>query len=347
MEAPGAANWNGEVDLTWFGRKWWALARPSGVLAGRIGGRLERLPTLHRCNPATPSPSSAADGAEYVVAGEHLFAAEPRGCFTRRSTPAGRIVEIDLRTRRSRFLTTIAGPIFHIAAAGRYLAVAYLRESPRSPAHAGPPAPEPQLRVRVLDAATGALIDEVAPPSHAKAFERTRAAGLQVDERGDVLVTAGCCAGSPGGLAHAARPFERRAWWWARAGSTVGREVSLGGDAALSDGRVAFFSSNASRNTAAIDLTNLLDGRTRTVVTFEGTAGSESLALDGQSLAWAQRSTVINVTRSSHAYSCETVPLSPMELAAVNLRGISPAPVVVTGMPIPPRYAHEPPCIQA
>lgn len=345
LAPPDEPNWDGVVGLAWFGRKWWALAQPSGVLAGRIGGKLAALPTLRRCNPATRSSSSAADGAEYVVAGEHLFAAEPRGCFTRRRTPAGRIVEVDLRTRRSRVLASIPGSVSQIAATGRYVAVAYRRETSRAPAHTGPPAAEPRLLVRVLDTATGALIDEIAPPPHAEQFERVGATGLQVDEHGDVLVTAGCCAGSPGGLAHVARPLQRTGWWWARAGSRVGREVSLGSDPSLSDGRVAFYATNASGTGPAIDVENLLDGRSRTVVTFAGSAGSESLALDGESLAWAQQSTVINVTQPVRASSCTIVPLGPVELGALNLRSIA-APVVVTGAPIPPQYANEPPCFE-
>ena len=342
-----APNWNGEVDLAWFGQDWWVLARPSGVFGGRVGGALAQLPMLRRCNPATRSASSAADGAIYAVAGDHLFAAEPRGCFTRRSEPAGRVVEVDLRSRRARVLASVPGSIAHVAAAGRYLAVAYLREAPRSPSQTGPAAAEPRLLVRLLDAATGAVIGRVAPPSNAPQFEREGADGVQVDEHGDVLVTAGCCGASSGRLAHTAQPRQPAGWWWARAGSRVGRDVSLGKDAALSDGRVAFLSSNAGRNGASIDVKNLLDGGTRTVVNFSGSAGAASLALEHESLAWAQQSTVIDVTSSVHAYSCAIVPLGPVELARLNLRTVPPTPVVVTGAPIPPRYANEPACIRA
>ena len=52
---PDAPNWDGFVDLAWFGRDWWAVARPSGVFAGRIGGPLRELPLLHKCNPGSSS----------------------------------------------------------------------------------------------------------------------------------------------------------------------------------------------------------------------------------------------------------------------------------------------------
>ncbi len=55
---PDPPNWDNFVDLTWFGRDWWVLARPSGVLAGRIGGPLRELPLLGGCNPGSTSPAA-------------------------------------------------------------------------------------------------------------------------------------------------------------------------------------------------------------------------------------------------------------------------------------------------
>jgi hypothetical protein len=102
--------------------------------------------------------------------------------------------------------------------------------------------------------------------------------------------------GLPGQLAHVAQPFERKGWWWARAGSTVGHETRLGNDAVLSDGGVAFVSADAgSPESATIDVRNLLAGTARTVVVFSGSVGADGLALSGNGLAWAQQSTVINV----------------------------------------------------
>ena len=128
-------------------------------------------------------------------------------------------------------------------------------------------------------------------------------------------------------------------------------ETRLGDEAVLSDGRVAFFSSDASdRERETIEVRDLLTGSTRTVVAFSGTVSPKSLALDGNRLTWAQQSTVVNVVSSKTAAgfteSCTPVPLSPVELTSLNLRHIPSSPVLVTGAPIPPQYANERPCIE-
>jgi hypothetical protein len=200
--------------------------------------------------------------------------------------------------------------------------------------------------VRVLNAATGALVNQVTPPASAPDFVRNDASGIQVDHYGDVLVTAGCCAASPGVLAHVAQPFRQLGWWWARARSTVGQETRLGSTAVLSDGRVAFFSSDAwNRGGQTIEVRDLLHGTTRAVVAFSGSMRADGLALSGNALAWAQQSVVVNVVRGVGFEGCNDVPLSPVELASLDLRHIRSSPVVVGGVPIPPQYANEPPCI--
>jgi hypothetical protein len=176
---------------------------------------------------------------------------------------------------------------------------------------------------------------------------------IQVDDHGDVLVTAGCCGSSPGQLAHVAQPPERRGWWWARARSTVGHIADLGSDAVLSHGRVAFLSADASSpDSTTIDVRDLLAGTTRTVVVFSGSVSGDGLALSGNELAWAQQSTVVNVITGPVAgggsfEECKAVPLSPPELASLDLRDVASQPVLVSGVPIPPQYAHEQPCIEA
>ena len=60
LAPPDAPNWDDFTDLAWFGRDWWALARPSVVLAGRIGGPLRELPLLHKCNPGSSTSSLAS-----------------------------------------------------------------------------------------------------------------------------------------------------------------------------------------------------------------------------------------------------------------------------------------------
>jgi hypothetical protein len=205
--------------------------------------------------------------------------------------------------------------------------------------------------VRVLNAATGALVNQVAPPPSTSAFTWDRASGIQIDIYGDVLVTVGCCAAPPGRLAHSSQPFrERSRWWWAGARATVGRETRLGGDASLSAGRVAFLSSDPRNGEQTLDLRDLRTGRVSTIVAFSGSVSAQGLALGGNGLAWAQQSSVVNVVRGpgpggSSFYACIPVPLSPVELASLDLRHRHTTPVLVSGVPIPPQYANEPPCV--
>jgi hypothetical protein len=354
LAPPDTPNWNGFIDLAWFGLDRWAVARSSGVFAGRIGGRLSRLPQLSRCNPATPSATSVGTLTRYAVSGDHLYAALDARCFARRAEPSGAVVDVNLRSRHAHVLVPLPGALGYIAASGKYLALAYWRNAPRPTAktHREPASPR-QLFVRVLNAATGALVNQVTPPASAPDFVRNSASGVQVDKYGDVLVTAGCCAASPGVLAHVAQPLRRSAWWWAKARSRVGQETRLGNTAVLSDGRVAFFSPDAgSRGGQTIEVRKLLDGATSTVVAFSGSMNGVSLALSGNVLAWAQQSVVVHVVRGTAAgggsfVECNDVPLSPVELATLDLRRIRSSPVVVGGVPIPSQYANEPPCIMA
>jgi hypothetical protein len=345
LARPDASNWDGFVDLAWFGRDWWAVARPSGVLAGRIGGQLRALALLRKCNPASTSIKPGVLVTQYAVSGEHLYAALPSVCLARHGAPFGEVIDVDLRSRRWRVLAPMPGTLDYMAASGKYLALAYWRGTQRSTAETRP-------FVRVLDAATGALVNQVTPPPNTGGARPHSTSGIQVDNHGDVLVTEGCCGTPPGQLAHVAQPVEIRGWWWARAGSRVGHETHLGSDAVLSAGRVAFFSADAGNSGGrTIDVRNLLAGTTRRVVVFTGSVSADSLALSGNELAWAQQSTVVNVLSGpapggGSFESCTPVPLSPIELANLDLRNIPSSPVVVHGVPIPPQYANEPPCIE-
>lgn len=347
LTRPDTPNWDGDVDLAWFGRGWWALARPSGVFAGRIGGRLRALPLLRKCDPGSTSLAPGVGAVQYAVSGDHLYAALPNGCLAGRRAPFGEVVDIDLRSHRWHVLATMPGTLDYMASAGKYLALAYWRSTQHFSAETRP-------FVRVLDATTGAVVNQITPPPTTGGERPSTTSGIQVDDSGDVLVTEGCCGAPPGQLAHIAQPPPiRSGWWWARAGSNVGREAHLGSDAVLSDGRVAFLSGDGNTgNSTAIEVRNLLAGTTRTVVLFTGSAGANSLALSGNGLAWVQQSTVLNVvggpTPGGGSFeSCTTVALSPPELASLDLRNNPSAPVVVGGVPIPPQYANEPPCIEA
>jgi hypothetical protein len=342
LAAPDAPNWNNSVDLAWLGREWWVIARPSGVFAGRIGGPMRELPLLDKCNPASASATPGVETVQYAVSGDHLYAALPKGCLTRRSARFGEVVDFDLRSHHWHVLAQLPGTLAYMAASERYLALAYWRTTPRSTA-------ETPL-VRVLRAPMGALVSQIAPPRTTHSNGGGDISSVQVDDLGDVLVTEGSCGVPSGQLAHVAQPAERhRGWWWATTGSTVGRETRLGRDAVLSDGRVAFFSADsclfAGAPGGSIEVKNLLTGTARTVVAFSGSLGGVSLALSGDRLAWAQQSTVLNVVRNPGMEECGYVPLSPVELTTLDLRDIPSSPTAIGGVPIPPQYANEPPCI--
>jgi hypothetical protein len=339
LARPDAPNWDNLVDVAWLDRGWWAFARPSGVLAGRIGGPLSELRLLRRCNPGSSHVRPGVEVAQYAMSGDHLYAALPNSCLARRKSRFGEVLDINLHSRRWHVLAPIPGTLESIAASGKYLALAYQPSSPHSIAAR-------RLLIRVVDDANGALVNQIEPPPKASGFEDS-ASSIQIDDRGDVLVTAGCCGASPQRLAHVAQPFERRAWWWAPARSRTGEKTSLGSDAVLSDGRVVFLSTEAGTpGGTTIELRNLLTGTTRTVVVFSGSAGADGLALSGNELAWAQQSTVVSVDDGPGFEDCKNVPLSPPELARLDLGKIAARPVVVPGVPIPSQYAHEPPCIR-
>jgi hypothetical protein len=350
LAGPGAPNPESVLDPAWFGQEWWVQARAAGVFAGRIGGALRELPLLRKCDPGSPTRAPAV--AQYALAGERLFAALPAPCFSSRKAPRGAVLEIDLRTRRWHVLEPLTGTLDAIAASGRYVAVA----STPAPARSNPdlvpttPAAEPRAHVRVLDADTGATITRVGPPATLP-FARNDVSAIQVDDRGDVLVTAGCCAASPGELAHVAQPAEISAWWWAPPGATVAREAQLGHDAVLSDGRVAYLSATPGTTAVQeIDVKDLLSGATSAVVAFFGTASSHGFTLSADTLAWAQQSSVIQVrsapVNGGVETSCIPVALSPVELASVDVNDLASPPIVVNGAPIPPEYDHEPACIE-
>jgi len=330
LARPDAPNWDGSADLAWFGAEWWAIARPSGVLAGRVGGTLHALPLLRRCDPGSATIKPGVLVTQFAISGDHLYAGLPRVCLARRGAPFGEVVDIDLRSRRWRVLAPMPGTLEDLAAAGKYLAIAYGVTTHSSGS---------RLAVRVLNAATGVSVRQITPPRRTNGAEPSGASGIQVDNAGDVLVAEGCCGIHPGQLAHIAQPPRFGRDWWARAGSTVGHETHLGSDAALSDGRVAFLSTEAGiSGDTAIDVRNLLAATTRTVVVFTGSASTESLALNGDTLAWTQQSTAIE--------NCATVPLSALELASLDMRDWTASPFVVRGVPAPAQDPGERRCEQ-
>jgi hypothetical protein len=334
LAPPYAPNGDGLIDLAWFGADSWALAQPSGVFAGRIGGALSVLRQLRKCNPG--SPSTPPGTAMYALSQGNLFAALPAHCFPASKAPLGVVLAINLQSRHSRVLARIPGTLDGVAASGRYVALAYL--SPPRGLHTT--TKEPRLFVRVLNAATGALVNQTRAPASDSEYG---ASDIQVDSRGDVLVTSGCDARTPRELAHIAQPACVTTWWWAGPRSPVGHKTTLGSDVILSEGRVAFLPGDGE-----IDVRDLVDGTTREVVAFSGSLGpAAGLALSGTRLVWAQQSTVTNVVDTPDSESCTSVPLGPVELASLSLANLPSSPVQLTGLPVPPQYTNEPPCIES
>ena len=131
----------------------------------------------------------------------------------------------------------------------------------------------------------------------------------------------------------------------------VGERDDAGGPAtrlrdALSDGRIAYVSN--SEGVEQIDVLNLATRKVSMMATFPGSARVDGIGLRKNRLAWAQQSTGLNVVRTAigggFSESCERVQLSPVELASLDLRYVPYSPIVVSGVPIPPQYANEPPC---
>ena len=105
LAPPDAPNWDNLVDMAWFGQEWWVLARPSGVVAGRVGGPLRSLPLLDRCNPGATKLTPGVEATHYAVSGDHLYAALPSSCIARPENTVQRAdQDIDLRSHRSHAL---------------------------------------------------------------------------------------------------------------------------------------------------------------------------------------------------------------------------------------------------
>jgi hypothetical protein len=307
----------GAFDDAWFGLGWWVLVRPSGVFSGPIGGTLRKLSLLQRCHAKL-----------YALSGERLFAAFAGGCPAGH-TSRGALMEIDLRTHRWRVLAPLPGAAASLAASGSFVALAYWRH--------GGEASRARLFVRVFDAQTGALVSQIAQPASVLSFGRV--GNVQVDSSGDVLVTteppSEPVGGGPG-------PPSLEDWWWAKPKATVAHllfEHLRGAHAQLSDRRVAFFWGQS------ITVMDLHSGSTRPIVSFPGTATPSYFAISGNELAWAQQSSVWNVTVAGSLTTCTRVPLTPTELVGIDLRSIGSAPLVIDGAPIPQQYANESPCV--
>jgi hypothetical protein len=97
----------------------------------------------------------------------------------------------------------------------------------------------------------------------------------------------------------------------------------------LSEGRVVSLKEGDGPGAdRALTITSLAGGATRSLVTFTGTAGVGGFALSGNSLAWEQRSSVVERT----PHGCGTVFLSQPQLASIDVRTLGGGPVSVPGV---------------
>jgi hypothetical protein len=326
LAPPGAPSFDNARDEAWFGARWWLLATNGGLLAGRIGGPLRRLPgVLQGCNPGSATYTIAP---LLAVSGAHLFAALAPACRRRHPTRFGTLISVDLRTRRWSVLARAPGEPTALAAAGPYVALAYTR-----PRRAGAPlgSGEPYSAVRIWRAGGGPPAATIMPPAQSAAG----IGSLQIDERGHVLVSEECCSSSQL-QATIAQPLRREDFWVGAPDRKRGVRVVLGRGASLSDGRIAYVSV-AYAPTSAIEILTLASGARRTVATFSGTVGVSGLMLAGDELAWGQRSSALVGDQSG----CGTVFLTPPQLASVDLRKIPAEAFTQIGPPAPPSQGRE------
>ena len=286
------------------GTDWWAVTRASGVWAGPIGGRLTQPPLLQRC-------SSFGEARLYAVSGEHLLAGLPRRCLATRSSPAGEVVDFDLRTGHARAVTAAPPDLLAIAASGNRLAELYATGGSRL---ASP------LVVRVIDLRTGRPLYVATGPAPDRSVPLLDSSVyLQVDGFGDALVTS---------RQFIVPALVNSAWWTTPASHEwMALPAGTGNRAVLSDGRLASLEYDA--GSAAILLRDVRSAASRVVVSFTGTVDPDGLALSGNALAWWQQSSYVNA-------QCTTGTLSPPQLASLDLRELPAAPIGVTGVAAPP-----------
>jgi hypothetical protein len=215
-----------------------------------------------------------------------------------------------------------------VVAAGSRVALTYVADSPLHGA-----------RVDVVNAASG----------HALFVVRFRAieslpgpVSTQIDSWGDVVLTSTMFIG----------PSELDEGWWGNQRNRVGR--ALGGlevgaypepfahvaippevAVALSDGRLAYATYPHGGALETIDVRDLATNRTRTVVSFPGSAGVLGISLRGTQLAWAQQSLGFTTPTTTAPCVTQTQALGPVQLVSASI-DVS-TPMSEPGQPVPSR----------
>jgi hypothetical protein len=296
---------------------WVVVANPSGVRAARIGRPLRAVQALRRC----PSSLSEREGdQDEAVANGNLYAVVRASCLGLRPGGAQLLVGVRLGTGKLRVIGMVSGGANSLAAAGSRLALTY--EAGARPADEAL-APR-RVRVEVVDARTARLLYRLSPPPGQSGRYRE----TQLDTKGDVLVT------SVGHL-----PDGHASGWWGNPRTRVGRPLeseNTGPAASLSEGRIAYASSREGET--SIDVLDLASGRTRTTVTFSGSARLQGFGLGRTVLAWAQQSYAYKLYTERHEQgrpSCVgEAPVGSTELIETPLSAVG-LPIVVTASPGP------------
>jgi hypothetical protein len=245
-----------------------------------------------------------------AVAGGNLYTIAQASCLARRPGQAQFLVHVRLGTGTVEAIGRVRSGAISLAAAGGRLALTY-KTGVRGP-----------VRVEVVSSSNAKLLYSVTEPPR----EEGRGYGrleTQIDSEGDVLVT------DP--------PFRREAFgWWGNATKRVGSLLHQTGfvGGSLSAGRIAYLTGRG--GVEHIDVLNLRTRKTRTEVTFPGSARVLGVGLGKTRVAWAQQSFGYAVRTNAGPRSCvEIVPVGSPELAETALSASGP-PIVVKGVPVSP-----------
>jgi hypothetical protein len=294
---------------------WTVVVQPSGLKVGRIGGRLVTVRRLAGCRQIG---EGRAEDWRVAVADGNLYTIARASCVGRRPGQAQFLVRVRLGTETVHAIGRVSGGAISLAAAGHRLALSYEASGVRG-----------RVRVEVLDSSsTRPLYSLTAPPK--EEGRRNRYQETQIDSMGDVLVTSSFFIPPGPGSAFA---------WWANARTRVvhslGRTANVA--AALSEGRIAYATDRGP--VQHIDVLNLTTRKTRTMVTFPGSARVLGVGLGKTRLAWAQQSDGYSAPVSFGKRSCVfSRPIGSPELAERSLSA-SGFPIAVKGVSVPPAAA--------
>jgi hypothetical protein len=291
---------------------WTVVAERKRLELGRIGARLAPVRALRHCRAGVPESWHVAlsEGALYTIV--------RAGCLGRRSRQAQFLVRIRLATGALHVIARVRSGAVSLVAAGGRLALTYeVANVQRN-----------RVEVEILDASNARALYRVSAPASDHAPERD--VHTQLDAAGEVLVQ-----GSTGPVS-----CDCSFAWWGGPATPIGRALAVNSEASLSQGRIAYATSQG--GVEHIDLLNLKTQKTRTMVAFPGSARIEGVGLGDGRLAWAQRS--YGYTTATKAHACvESTPVGYTELLEMPLSAPF-NPIVVHGIAVPP--AAGPICVR-